>query len=487
MLKMVVSVEEHGTVVVLAPMNLEYKAMRRLLADVREVRHRQGTVFEVGQVPGTRWQIALMVTGEGIVPAAVLAERAIVSFDPQALFVVGVAGGLRDDISLGDIVVATWVHGYHGSKEDVAGFGSRPRGWGGSHQLVQVARLVDIKDAWTGMLAAAARPVVHFKPIAAGEVVLNSRDTPLAEQLIRHYNDAVAIETESSGAAVAAHLNASLPVLTIRGISDKTDGRKHIDDAEGLQSVAASHAAAFTIALLRELPVSHSAGQRVGPGAAAMPGPWSMPVQRAEAASPQASAPPSVTWLPDLGGPRAPGAASLEIHLIPADRDAVPEAHCLTVLGPELAHLGRTEHLFASGEALTSSDPATVGSARGNGLAVTRTGQRSAWQALPVDTLGAVLDPADATRRLAALLRLIVQIRAPAPDAVSLAVGITPNILVSEGLVADLPRRTVRMRTSMARIRVQASDILPFTHVAACPHDVAEELSARLLLAFRSV
>jgi len=477
-------VNESGTVVVLTPMNLEYKAIRERLVVMRQVRHRQGTVFEVGRVPGAPWQIALIVTGEGIVPAAVLAERAIDFFDPQALFVVGVAGGIKDDIELGDVVVATWVHGYHGGKEDVGGFGARPRGWGGSHELVQAARLVDIKGAWTGLLPATARPVVHFKPIAAGEVVLNSRDTPLAEQLRLHYNDAVAIETESTGAAVAAHLNASLPVLTIRGISDKADGDKHIGDAAGLQSMAASHAAAFTVALLQELP---AVGQEAAAGAALVPGPASVPAQPAEAGSWRviAAALPA-TWLPDLGAPRAAGSASLEVHLIPAGQDAAPQARRLTALRAELAALGRVEHLFASDEELTSSDPATVGSARGNGLAVTATGQRSAWQALPRDTLGAVLDPADLTRRLAALLRVIVRIQAPVPVEAGLAVGITPSIPVSEGLMSDLPRRTLRKRTSMARVRVPARDVLRFARIAACPGDVADELSARLLLAIRS-
>lgn len=94
---------------------------------------------------------------------------------------------------------------------------------------------------------------MHFRPIAAGEVVLNSRTSPLAEQLRRTYNDAAAIEMESAGVFGAGHLNRSWPVLTIRGISDRADGAKHIADKAGLQTVAAANAAAFAFALVEAM------------------------------------------------------------------------------------------------------------------------------------------------------------------------------------------------------------------------------------------
>jgi hypothetical protein len=93
---------------------------------------------------------------------------------------------------------------------------------------------------------------VHFAPVASGEVVLNSRDTPLARQLYEHYNDAAAIEMESAGVAQAAHLNRSVPMLTVRGISDKADGLKHEADAAGGQPEAAARAALVAVAVLRE-------------------------------------------------------------------------------------------------------------------------------------------------------------------------------------------------------------------------------------------
>jgi nucleoside phosphorylase len=177
-------------------------------------------------------------------------------FRPQALLLVGVAGALKDDINLGDVVVATKVYGYHGGNDEDDGFLTRPRAWDAPHELDQLARRIARMSSWTAVLDAASLqrlPTVHLKPIAAGEVILNSRVTPLAQQLHRTYNDAAAIEMESAGVASAGHLNRSLPVLTIRGISDKADGHKLHADAVGWQSTAAAHAAAFAIVLAGEI------------------------------------------------------------------------------------------------------------------------------------------------------------------------------------------------------------------------------------------
>lgn len=479
---------ESGKVVILAPMNLEYKAMRAHLRELASIRHRTGTSAEVGTLPGVPWPVALVVTGEGNQSAGALAGQVADWLRPVALLVVGVAGGLRDDIELGDVVVATWVYGIHGGKEDAGGFRARPRTWEGAHALVQAARMVDITGTWTELLATPAKPAVHFKPIAAGDVVLNSRTAPLAIQLKLHYDDAVAIETESAGAAAAAHLHPSLPVLTVRGISDKADGRKHRSDAAGLQPLAASHAAAFTVALLRELaaaPDERAANQLVGAASEATAQPAEETSAGGLAWRPLAETLPT-SWLPELAPARTRASAFLELHLMPASQSAPLEARRLAALRRELSELGRTRNLFDPGEGLSASDPATVVSAAGNGLAVTRSGQRSAWMPLPKDTWGAVLDPADVVGRLADLLSALLRIQLPSPAEAGLAVGITSSILLSEGDVPGLPRTSTRQRTSMTPVRVPAADVLSFADVTASPRNVAAELSARLLLAFRA-
>ncbi|MEU6254152.1 hypothetical protein [Streptomyces sp. NPDC047043] len=241
------------TVVVLTALSLEFQAVRRLLSHVHDVPHPQGTLFDVGRVPGLPWQVALVEIGDGNLGAAALTERAIAFFRPAAVFFVGVAGSLRDDVGLGDVVVASKVYLHHGGKEGDDGFRARPRAWELRHDVEQRVRRVVRED-----------PSVHFKPLVAGDVVLNSRTSRLAHLIDRSYNDAVALDMESAGMAQAAHLN-DLPVLAVRGISDFADGRKAVADAKGSQPVAARNAAAVAVRILRELPLPRTRPERREP------------------------------------------------------------------------------------------------------------------------------------------------------------------------------------------------------------------------------
>jgi hypothetical protein len=370
-------------------------------------------------------------------------------------------------VKLGDVVVATRVYAYHGGKEDDDGFASRPRVWEAGHGLLQLARHLNQTGEWVRWLPERDRdgpPRLHFKPIAAGEVVLNSRASALAVQLRRTYSDAAAIEMESAGAASAGHLGL-LPVLTVRGISDLADGNKYAADASGSQPAAAANAAAFAVALIHQLG-SVAAGGKTGPGWLALDEPL------------------KVSWLADLGLPRIAARAALEVHLVPADNSAIPEVRRVNALGGELAALGRSAGLFTAAEGLELPGPAIVASASGSGLAVTSRGQRSAWRPLPSDLLGAVLDEKNVAESLAGFLELLTMIDAPAPARTGIAVGVASRVMLSVDNVASLPRSSARPRTSTEPLRVPAADTLPFGSLLADPADVAGELAARLLLAF---
>ncbi|GLY88777.1 hypothetical protein [Actinoallomurus iriomotensis] len=66
-------------------------------------------------------------------------------------------------------------------------------------------------------------------------------------------DDAAGIEMEGAGVSIAGHLNQSLPVLIVRGISDRADGTKGTTDRRGTRETAARHAAAFAFALVGDL------------------------------------------------------------------------------------------------------------------------------------------------------------------------------------------------------------------------------------------
>lgn len=243
---------ERPPIVILTALELEYKAVRDRLSGIRESPPVAGTRFEVGSVGDG--EVALVLTGQGTHGTAVLAERAIQAFSPVATLFVGVAGALKRSVALGDIVIATHVYAYHGAAARTDGLFSRPRVWEIDHAVEQTARHVARRDVAEG----AGHPLVHFGPVASGEIL---HDAPASEPLrwLRdHYEDALAVEMESAGLAKAGHLG-SVPVAVVRGISDRADGAKAVSDAEGWQPRAAGNAAAFALALARELIVQRPA------------------------------------------------------------------------------------------------------------------------------------------------------------------------------------------------------------------------------------
>ncbi|MGH1552535.1 hypothetical protein ACRAWF_11845 [Streptomyces sp. L7] len=146
--------------------------------------HPDGTRVEQGQLPDTAWQVAISELGVGAERAAALTTQLINWLRPQAVLFVGVAGSLKDDIAIGDVVVGTQVYEIHGGKQTPEGFLVRPKALPGSHALEQAARSA-VRDM--------ADVRAHFVPIATGDVVLADAESEIAplhpEQLQRRRRD----------------------------------------------------------------------------------------------------------------------------------------------------------------------------------------------------------------------------------------------------------------------------------------------------------
>ncbi|MFC7908099.1 5'-methylthioadenosine/S-adenosylhomocysteine nucleosidase family protein [Streptomyces nigra] len=530
-----------ATVVILTALQVEYAAVRAVLVDRVRRSHPLGILFEVGRFPGVpQHEVAIAVVGEGREKAAVGTTTAVELFDPDAVLFVGVAGSLKDEIEVGDVVVATHTYAYHGGKESRAGFAARPKVWEAPNALLQLARHVELDGVWKSRLAATLDgrpPNAFFKPIAAGDVVLDSRNSSTASRLQQHYNDAVAIENEGVGAAAAGHL-ANRPVLTIRAISDKADGLKQAADAGGSQPRAAEHAAAFAAALVGAIPAGPARGRAedladpplpaasftqlvqpmpgAGPVYAVQNGtqhvhptapPAHLPAAEFEAARLVAPAgsptggplpwtvlgePPTVMWrsrlIPDSGY-----ASIVEVHLVPAQPGTRLEYRRLRQLPEQLVGLGREARIFAVGQAVDHAVRDEAACAWTNdhrkgtvGLACHRNGQRSAWLPLPKDSLGAVLDPDELPLQIQRMLALLLRIDGPAPDHVVPVIAVEPAEIVSFGSVKDMPRSTATVRMTQGPLRVPADEALPGASLAVRTGDVAQELSARLEHALRA-
>lgn len=248
--------ERRGTgqpVVILTALDVEYGAVRDLLAGLRPLPPVSGTRFEAGSLPAGDGEVVLALTGQGNHASAVIAERAVREFRPAAVLFVGVAGRLRPSLALGDVVVATHVYAYHGAAARTDGLRSRPRVWEIDHGIDQAARQLARRVRWDRDLPGAApAPRVHFGPVASGEVLHDARVSAPLRWIREHYDDALAIEMEAAGVAKAGQLSAA-PVAVIRAISDRADGTKSGTDGERWQQRAVRHAAIFATALAADL------------------------------------------------------------------------------------------------------------------------------------------------------------------------------------------------------------------------------------------
>ncbi|WP_280231861.1 5'-methylthioadenosine/S-adenosylhomocysteine nucleosidase [Nocardia cyriacigeorgica] len=244
-------------IVILTALDIEQNAVLDHLIDLEVHEHDKGTLFDVGTIAGhPRSRVAVGITGAGTTTAAALTERARAEFSPAVMMFVGIAGGLRDKLAIGDVVVATKIHSYQGGRSEDDAFLVRPRSWELSHRLDQAARRVTRGNRWCSRLygqEGRPAPSVYFEPIAVGDVVLNSTRSDIARRIHSSYNDAIAVEMEGSGFAHAAALSDQVPAVVVRGISDHADGDKAGAERAGGQAIAARHAAAFAIALAASL------------------------------------------------------------------------------------------------------------------------------------------------------------------------------------------------------------------------------------------
>ncbi|HZH14393.1 MAG TPA: pentapeptide repeat-containing protein [Archangium sp.] len=237
--------------VVLTALSLEYKAIRTHLLDLREEVHPAGTIYERGffEAEDETWEVLIVETGAGNTAAAVEAERALTSFEPQVILFVGVAGGVKD-VKIGDVVVADKVYGYEHGKTLDKEFRPRPAVHQSTYALLQRARTEARKGEWKRRIqdATGSASTVFIGNIAAGEKVVAGKRNAVAQFLARQYSDSLAVEMEGIGFLAAAYRR-DVEALVVRGISDLLDGKAEAD-AAGSQPRAAAHAAAFTFELL---------------------------------------------------------------------------------------------------------------------------------------------------------------------------------------------------------------------------------------------
>ncbi len=247
--------KEKRRVVILTALPVEYKAVREHVADLHELTHPTGTIYEVGEFStgDSTWQVAIVEIGVGEIRVSLEAERAIQYFQPRVVLFIGIAGGIKD-VSLGDVVAATKIYAYEYGKVTKK-FLPRPEVGQVTYAMEQRARAEAKKENWHQRLSNAAKkasPSVFVGPIAAGSKVVASTKNDVYQQLRQNYGDTLAIEMEGAGFLAATRANPHVDALVVRGISDLLNN-KAISDAAGWQEAAARNACAFAFQVLATL------------------------------------------------------------------------------------------------------------------------------------------------------------------------------------------------------------------------------------------
>lgn len=248
-------------VLIMTALPLEAAEVKKYLTGIREVVHPSGTVYYVGTFTklGHQLEIAVTIASEGNVAASVETERALEFFNPTVALFVGVAGGIKDDVRIGDVVIGSHVYDYSAAKEGEGFNRARIKTYSSSHAAVQRAYAVEHSGTWIPLATTSSTaskrgtPLRAFvKPLAAGPKLIASMAAPSALWIRDHCGDALAVEMEGFGFLHAAHAHPTVDSLVVRGISDLVDGKSTADDILN-QPMAASRAAAFALTVASEL------------------------------------------------------------------------------------------------------------------------------------------------------------------------------------------------------------------------------------------
>lgn len=197
--------------------------------------------------------VVFPIGGKGNARAAQAAELVIGAWNPALLLLAGIAGGIKvlsAGMLQGDILVPDQVVGYELAKVTSGDTARRYEVYRSSAKLLARARSLRHED-WAGGITmprpgdphGRIRPLVHTGPVLTGDKVL-ADDVTVAD-LRRDWPEAIGVEMESLGVALAAHQH-GVGFFMVKAVSDFADERK--DDE--WHRYAAAAAARFAVAVL---------------------------------------------------------------------------------------------------------------------------------------------------------------------------------------------------------------------------------------------
>ena len=227
---------------IIGAMELEVEALKEQM-DVKNIVEKASMKFYEGTLRGK--DVVIVQCGIGKVNAGICVQILADLFQVDAVINTGVAGSLRAEINIGDIVVSTDACEHD---MDVTALGykqgiipqMKESFFKADRQLVEAA--IEVCREVNPDINVYEGRVLSGDQFISGEEIKN--------KLIDLF-DGFCTEMEGAAIAHAAFLN-EIPYVVIRAISDKADGSAHMDYPE-FERAAAAHSAKLVENLVKRL------------------------------------------------------------------------------------------------------------------------------------------------------------------------------------------------------------------------------------------
>ena len=207
---------------IIGAMEVEVKELREMMENP-QAQTVAGMTFYQGTIKGK--EVVVVRSGIGKVNAGICSQILVDRYNVEGIINTGIAGSLKNEINIGDIVLAT-VAVQH--DVDATGFG---------YPLGEIPQM-GIKEfpadeklrALAEECSKKANPDIQVfcGRVASGDQFISSKEK---KNWISANFDAFCTEMEGAAIAQAAYLN-NIPYLVVRAISDKADDSANMDYSE---------------------------------------------------------------------------------------------------------------------------------------------------------------------------------------------------------------------------------------------------------------
>ncbi len=222
---------------IIGAMQVEIEGLKAAMTDVSE-EVVSGVTFAKGKLEGR--DVVCAVSGVGKVFAAIAAEAMILRYNVGALLNTGVAGGLLEELEVGDVALA----------DKVVQHDMNTTALGDARGLLSGINIVEIPvdKALLKALCEATAELAYdgaVGTIASGDLFVEKQSTK--DNIVAAFG-AIACEMEGAAIGHVAYVN-NVPFAVLRVISDGGDGMEF----SKFVTIAAERSVALTRAFLKQL------------------------------------------------------------------------------------------------------------------------------------------------------------------------------------------------------------------------------------------